>query len=140
MIHDLIVPAAAPPRRDGHAQFGTITAQDAQELLAMGQHHNVAGAIFTTDGNAVHFPNKSDHYLGTGYTPSTKCPLPVAFPTTLAKRPTPSRMVRSGSCLPSAESRGDSIATRPTSPSLASVIFTSASRQWPIIVVLGGVP
>jgi hypothetical protein len=62
MIHDLIVPAAAPPRRDGHAQFGTITAQDAQELLAMGQHHNVAGAIFTTDGNAVHFPNKSDHF------------------------------------------------------------------------------
>jgi hypothetical protein len=39
MIHGLIVPAAAPPRRDGHAQFGTITAQDAQELLAMGAAH-----------------------------------------------------------------------------------------------------
>ncbi|HWX34846.1 MAG TPA: hypothetical protein VNZ53_46395, partial [Steroidobacteraceae bacterium] len=29
MIHDLLVPAVAPPRRDGHAQFGMITAQDA---------------------------------------------------------------------------------------------------------------
>ena len=62
MIHDLIVPATAPPRRDGHAQFGMITAQDAEELLAMGHHQNVAGAIFTTDGNAVHFPSKSDHF------------------------------------------------------------------------------
>jgi hypothetical protein len=43
MIHDLLVPAVAPPRRDGHAQFGMITAQDAQELLAMGHHHNVGG-------------------------------------------------------------------------------------------------
>ena len=64
MIHGLIVPAAAPPRRDGHAQFGMITGQDAEELLEMGHHHNVpgAGAIFTTDGNAVRFPSKSDHF------------------------------------------------------------------------------
>ena len=62
MIHDLVVPAAAPPRRDGHAQFGTITAADAQALLAMGQHKNVAGAYLTTDGNSVHFPSKSDHF------------------------------------------------------------------------------
>jgi hypothetical protein len=62
MIHDLFVPAVAPPRRDGHAQFGMITAQDAEELLKMGHHHNVAGAIFTTDGNAAHFPSKSDHF------------------------------------------------------------------------------
>src|SRR5947209_590576 len=62
MIHDITVPAVAPPRRDGHAQFGMITAQDAEELLAMGHHQNVAGAIFTTDGNAVHFPSKSDHF------------------------------------------------------------------------------
>ena len=32
MIHDLVVPATAAPRSDGHAQFGTITAQDAKEL------------------------------------------------------------------------------------------------------------
>jgi hypothetical protein len=64
MIHDLIVPATAtaPPRRDGHAQFGMITAADAEELLEMGHHHNAAGAIFTTDGNAVHFPSNSDHF------------------------------------------------------------------------------
>ena len=46
MIHDLIVPATAPARSDGHAQFGTITAQDAQQLLQMGDHRNVAGKIF----------------------------------------------------------------------------------------------
>ena len=62
MIHDLTVPATAPPRRDGHAQFGMITAKDAAELLEMGQHHNVAGAIFTSDGNPVHFPSQSDHF------------------------------------------------------------------------------
>ena len=62
MIHDLLVPAPAPPRKDGHAQFGTITAADAQALSAMGQHKNVAGALLTTDGNRVHFPSKSDHF------------------------------------------------------------------------------
>src|SRR5579872_4274042 len=48
MIHDITVPATAPPHRDGRAQFGTITARDAEELKKMGHHHNVAGAIFTT--------------------------------------------------------------------------------------------
>src|ERR1700681_3401972 len=62
MIHDLIVPATAPPRRDGHAQFGTITAKDAEQLRQMGDYHNVPGAIFTMDGKAVHFPSKSDHF------------------------------------------------------------------------------
>ena len=27
-----------------------------------GHHKNVAGAYLTTDGNAVHFPSKSDHF------------------------------------------------------------------------------
>ena len=62
MIHDLVVPAEAPPRRDGHAQFGKITAKDAEELLEMGHHHNVAGAFFTMDGEWAHFPRKSDHF------------------------------------------------------------------------------
>jgi hypothetical protein len=62
MIHDLVVPDMAPPRRDGHAQFGKITAEDAEELKEMGHHQNVPGALFTTDGNAVHFPSKSDHF------------------------------------------------------------------------------
>jgi len=62
MIHDLTVPAIAPPRKDGHAQFGTITAQDAAKLKAMGHYHNVPGALFTLDGNDVRFPSKSDHF------------------------------------------------------------------------------
>jgi hypothetical protein len=65
MIHDLTVPATAPPRKDGHAQFGTITAQDAALLQAMGHHHNVHTAtdtIFTLDGNDVRFPSKADHF------------------------------------------------------------------------------
>src|ERR1700730_16888638 len=62
MIHDLVVPDVAPPRRDGHAQFGKITEEDAEVLKAMGQHQNVPGKFFTTDGNAVHFPSKSDHF------------------------------------------------------------------------------
>ena len=62
MIHDIVVPDIAPPRRDGHAQFGKITAQDAEELKEMGHHQNVPGAFFTTDGNAVHFPSRSDHF------------------------------------------------------------------------------
>jgi hypothetical protein len=60
MIHDLVVPAVAPPRRDGHAQFGTITAADAAQLKAMGAGHNVPGQIFTMDGKVVHFPSESD--------------------------------------------------------------------------------
>jgi hypothetical protein len=62
MIHDLRVPATAPPRKDGHAQFGMITAEDAERLAKMGYHNNVAGAFFTTDGNVPHFPSKSDHF------------------------------------------------------------------------------
>ncbi len=62
MIHDLVVPGTAPARRDGHAQFGRITAEDAEELHQMGHHQNVAGVLFTTDGNAVHFPSRSDHF------------------------------------------------------------------------------
>lgn len=62
MIHDLVVPDTAVPRRDGHAQFGKLTKEDAEELREMGRQQNVAGALFTTDGNAVHFPGKADHF------------------------------------------------------------------------------
>src|SRR5215470_1080207 len=41
MIHDLVVPAVAPPRKDGHAQFGTITQADADMLKAAGSGNNV---------------------------------------------------------------------------------------------------
>ncbi len=64
MIHDLTVPEIAPPRSDGSgaATFGTITAADAAALNAMGTGNNVPGNVFTTDGQAVHFPSASDHF------------------------------------------------------------------------------
>lgn len=61
MIHDLVVPQIAPPRPDGHAQFGTITAQDALLLKAMGPQ-NVAGNYFTMDGKPVRLPSETDHF------------------------------------------------------------------------------
>jgi hypothetical protein len=62
MIHDLQVPSVASPRQDSHAQFGTMTTEDAALLAAIGSGHNVPGALFTTDGNAVHFPSATDHF------------------------------------------------------------------------------
>lgn len=62
MIHDLKVAAVAPPRPDGHSQFGTITHEDAAKLLAMGNGQNVPGHTFTMDGRAVHLPYASDHF------------------------------------------------------------------------------
>src|SRR5437588_7343179 len=58
MIHDLTVPETAPPRPDGHAQFGTLTPQDAGMLSLMGSGHNVFRATFTTDGNEVRPPGE----------------------------------------------------------------------------------
>ncbi len=63
MIHDLTVPNVnATPRQDGHAQFGAILPADAAMLKQMGAGNNVAGATFTTDGMAPHFPSASDHF------------------------------------------------------------------------------
>jgi len=62
MIHDLTVPAVAPPRPDGHASFAKLLAADAAALKAMGLGHNTPGHIFTTDGKAVHFPSEFDHF------------------------------------------------------------------------------
>jgi len=63
MIHDLIVPKVnQTPRQDGHAQFGTILPADAVMLQQVGNGHDVPGAIFTTDGEPVHFPSASDHF------------------------------------------------------------------------------
>jgi hypothetical protein len=62
MIHDLQVPGVAPRRRDGRAQFGKITAEDAMLLRSMGTKNNVPGNIFTVDGKAVHFPSTTDHF------------------------------------------------------------------------------
>src|SRR6185436_14569186 len=57
MIHNLVVPTVAPPRPDGHAQFGTMTAADAIAIGSLGKHHNVHGQLFTIDGNDVRLPS-----------------------------------------------------------------------------------
>src|SRR3989475_5671980 len=62
MIHDLRVAPVAAPLPGGRPQFGTITAADAAALAAMGDHHNLKGKIFTTDGRAVRFPSATDHF------------------------------------------------------------------------------
>jgi hypothetical protein len=62
MIHDLTVPPVAPPRPDGHAQFGTLTQGDAEMLKRMGTGNNVPGHLFTVDGKIPHFPSASDHF------------------------------------------------------------------------------
>lgn len=62
MIHDITVPAVAPPRPDGHAQFGTITARDAAMLQTMGTGNNVPGHVFTADGREPHLPSAADHF------------------------------------------------------------------------------
>jgi len=63
MIHDLTVaPVNDTPRSDGHAQFGTILQADADALSGMGAHHDVPGNIFTSDGNAEHFPGPDDRF------------------------------------------------------------------------------
>ena len=62
MIHDITVPEVAAPRKDGHAQFGTITKADADILKGMGTGNNVPGHIFTMDGQTPHFPSASDHF------------------------------------------------------------------------------
>ncbi|HKW32270.1 MAG TPA: hypothetical protein VJN92_04650 [Candidatus Acidoferrum sp.] len=64
MIHDVVVPQVASPRIDGsgNAPFGTITAEDAAALKALGTGNNVPGNIFTVDGNAPHLPSAQDHF------------------------------------------------------------------------------
>jgi hypothetical protein len=62
MIRDLRVPGVAPPRPNGHAQFGTMTAADAAAIAAMGTHHNTPGLRFTVDGLEPHFPSARDHF------------------------------------------------------------------------------
>jgi hypothetical protein len=62
MIHDLRVPQIGLPDSKGHAPFGEITFRDAARLAAMGEHHNLPGQIFTTDGKAVRLPSPGDHF------------------------------------------------------------------------------
>jgi hypothetical protein len=64
MIHDLRVARVAPARPDGRAQFGKILQTDAERLSEMGNGNNLAGNIFTTDGNPARFPSASDSFPG----------------------------------------------------------------------------
>jgi len=64
MIHDITVaPVSRTLRADGHAQFGTITKQDAAILARMGTGNNAkSGNTFTIDGNDPHLPSSTDHF------------------------------------------------------------------------------
>jgi hypothetical protein len=62
MVHDLVVPDVAPPRPDGHTQFGTMTQADATAIAGLGKHHNVPGNLFTRDGLDVRLPSAKDHF------------------------------------------------------------------------------
>ena len=62
MIHDLTVPDVAPPRKDGHAQFGKLLQADADALKKIGGGNDVPGNTFTIDGEAVRPIGASDHF------------------------------------------------------------------------------
>jgi len=62
MIHDLKVAPVGPARADGHAQFGMLLQQDVDLIAAMGTGNNLAGRIFTLDGNAARLPKETDHF------------------------------------------------------------------------------
>jgi hypothetical protein len=66
MIQDIEVPGIAPPRPDGTARFGTMTAEDAAVLASIGAGNNVPGNIFTVDGNTPRFPTAGDRFPDTG--------------------------------------------------------------------------
>jgi hypothetical protein len=62
LIHDVVVPAVAPPRPDGHAQFGTITRADAEAIEELGTGNNVPGHTLTTDGRDPRLPRDGDRF------------------------------------------------------------------------------
>ncbi len=62
MIHDLRVAPVAAAAPGARPAFGTITAEDAAALKAMGSGHNLPGRIFTMDGRDVHFPREGDQF------------------------------------------------------------------------------
>ncbi len=79
MISDLRVPPVAPPRPDGTAQFGTLTAADFAAISARGAGQNaVVGNIFTGDGNAPRFGSATDVFPDPARQPNT-VPHPVSM-------------------------------------------------------------
>ena len=78
MISDVRVPPIAPPRPDGTAQFGKITAADAVAIAARGSGNNVPGHIFTFDGNPPRFGSVTDVFPDPARQPNT-LPHPVSM-------------------------------------------------------------
>ena len=78
MISDVRVPPIAPPRPDGTAQFGKITAADAVAIGARGSGNNVPGHIFTFDGNPPRFGSVTDAFPDPARQPNT-LPHPVSM-------------------------------------------------------------
>lgn len=66
MIQDIPVPRVDAPRADGTAQFGSMTAEDAEVLAAIGDGNNVPGRVFTVDGQAARFPAAGDRFPDIG--------------------------------------------------------------------------
>lgn len=62
MIHDLRVADSAPAMKDGHAQFGELTAADLHRVEQIGAGHNTPGRFFTVDGKDARFPSESDQF------------------------------------------------------------------------------
>jgi hypothetical protein len=62
MIHDLQVAPVGPARPDGHALFGMLLQSDADALRGMGNHNNVLGHLFTTDGKVARLPSAADRF------------------------------------------------------------------------------
>jgi hypothetical protein len=61
MIHDLVVPPVAALRADGTPQFGTMTQNDADAMLALGAE-DATGNVFTLDGQPVRPTSPSDDF------------------------------------------------------------------------------
>jgi len=79
MISDIRVPRIAPPRRDGTAQFGTITQADYDAIAARGAGNNkVIGNIFTADGNPPRTGSANDVFPDPARQPNT-VPHPVSM-------------------------------------------------------------
>jgi hypothetical protein len=62
MIYDLKVAPVAPPRGDGHAQFGKLLQRDADMIARLGTGNDVAGRVFTLDGRSARLPAASDRF------------------------------------------------------------------------------
>ena len=79
MISDVKVPPVGPPRADGTAQWGMLTAADAAAIGALGTGNNrVVGNFFTFDGTAPRIGGPTDVFPQPGLQPNI-LPHPVSM-------------------------------------------------------------